>query len=231
VPVALLSLVSPLIGPAIPWNNALPFRRVIRRSGANEVRLPVVGSTDRRQMVARGSPTRSCFQLLPKEALVVGFGLVESPRAQRCTLPGAPEGVPFDRFVRCGAFWRFETSDASSRWIRRSIDRWCRRLYRTEVTRERVASGPPMVPFRQRSPRRAHAAKPAWLPRLERAGPKTGPRSALQTERFPSGFGSNGTRQHEAAWNDVLELALPKEVGISRRVRSSEDGRTSAPRG
>jgi hypothetical protein len=195
------------------------------------VRLPVVGSTDRRQMVARGSPTRSCFRLLPKESPVVGFGLVEAPPALRNTIPGAPEGVPFDRFVRCGALWRFETSDAASRWIRRSIDRWCRRLSRTKVSRERATSGPPMVPFRQRSPRRALEAKPAWLPRLERAGPKTSPRSALQRNAFQTASARTGPGSTRLRGTKYPELALPKEAGSPRRVRSSEDGRTSAPRG
>jgi hypothetical protein len=35
----------------------------------------------------------------------VGFGLVETRRALRCAIPGAPEGVPLTRFARCGAVY------------------------------------------------------------------------------------------------------------------------------
>jgi hypothetical protein len=220
----------------------------------------------------------------------VGFGLVETRRAQRCAIPGAPEGVPFDRFARCGAVceskpptpplgesedpsivgavgsptWRHLANEIllDRRWCRSGCDR-PEGLSQQNRPGFRASNEPVRRPVRGRHPE----------------------------GRVPNGFGSNGTRQHEAAMNDKPQLgvgrctrrshpegwglavcclvprrvqngrcsrgpktartaqtfratggvprghaarhllALPKEVVRPRRVRSSEDGRTSAPRG
>jgi hypothetical protein len=74
-----------------------------------------------------------------------------------------------------------------------------------------------MVPFRQRSPRRVLAAKAglASAPRTSR--PEDRSAVGAPKERFPSGFGSNGTRQHEAALNDVPRLGSVDAHRVSPR--------------
>jgi hypothetical protein len=202
------------------------------------VRRPVVGSTDRLQMVARGSPTRSCFRCFPKEAPVVGSGLVETRRALRYAFPGAPEGVPLigSRVAVPSAY----------RNLRRRLP------VDPKIHRSLVPLALPHGGIsRTRHPWTADGAVPATIaPKGFRckAGLASAPRTSrsenrsavgTQQERLPSGFGSNGTRQHEAALNDVPQLGVGRCTGrshpegwgltvscaVPRRVRSSRSTR------
>jgi len=152
----------------------------------------------------------------------VGFGLVEAALALRYAIPGAPEGVPFDRFARCGAVTVSKpstplTGGSEDPSIAGAVGSPARRHLANEMPLDRrwcrSGNDHPEGLSLQSRPGFCASNEPVRRPVRGRC-PKKG--------RLPSGLGSNGTRQHEATWNDKPRSRSPegdRQVEASPLVR------------